>query len=450
MKQLILLLLCFFPFVLSAQSPAYGNLTIFSEKGDKFFLYLNGEKKNEVAQSRVRVEKLTEHSYQVKVVYDDASKFTYTRSNVFISDGDDNFMDAAYRLSRNGSSAKLRYYAMNPVKENVVPLLPGDRAKNQFTGNESSTGTLRVFSEQSEPFFLYLDGEKQNETAQVDIRIENLDRLFYNVKVVFKDTRLAAVAKNKVYVSDGDDVMMDATYKISRTSWYGKLKFFAINPVDPAFVAPPGMFVHRYGTNQSFVASQSVKPVENKPQDKQKTTKGVITDIKITDKDSRATKKSTPAEPANSTNTKKDEPSAVAVAKPVNNTPANSDTKTTAGSKPLSIDPATVVVKEPSDWVCQNEWPMWKAEYALAKKKIASASSDKQKLDAAKQLAGQHCLSSDQVTEIGALLAQEETKIEFAKFAFSHTIDVKNYMRVMRIFSTDKAKETVIRFIATM
>jgi hypothetical protein len=35
------------PAAVFAQDQAYGNLTVFSEKGEQFYLYLNGEKKND-------------------------------------------------------------------------------------------------------------------------------------------------------------------------------------------------------------------------------------------------------------------------------------------------------------------------------------------------------------------------------------------------------------------
>jgi hypothetical protein len=53
--------------------------------------------------------------------------------------------------------------------------------------------------------------------------------------------------------------MMDATYRISRTSRYGKLKFYSMNPLNPAFVAPAGMYVHHYGNSAADYAAGSVK-----------------------------------------------------------------------------------------------------------------------------------------------------------------------------------------------
>jgi hypothetical protein len=107
-----------------------------------------------------------------------------------------------------------------------------------------------------------------------------------------------------------------------------------------------------------------------------------------------------------------------------------------------------VTVKEPEGWLCQNEWPMWKTEYAEAKKNIIASQNDKQKLAAALKLAGKNCLSSDQVAEIGALLTEESSKLEFAKFAFTHTIDIKNYLKIARIFTSEKSKQQLTKYVA--
>jgi hypothetical protein len=55
-KNLLTLLLLF---LLSAGiAQPIGHLTVFSEDGDKFFLVLNGERQNNIAQTNIRVEDL--------------------------------------------------------------------------------------------------------------------------------------------------------------------------------------------------------------------------------------------------------------------------------------------------------------------------------------------------------------------------------------------------------
>lgn len=438
MKKLILFLLILVPAAVFAQDQAYGNLTVFSEKGEQFFLYLNGEKKNDKPMSKVRVEQLTGLSYNVKIEYSDASHFTITKNNVFISDGDDNLMDAAYRIVRNGSSGKLKFYSMNPVKKGVVPFTPGDGNTSSTQNSEYATGALNVFSEQGEPFYLYLNGEKQNEKPYANVRVEGLTGLSYNVKIVYSDSKLNPVTRNKVYISDGDDMLMDATYRISRTSWYGKLKFYSMNPLNPAFVAPAGMFVHHYGNSAADYAAGSVK--ENSKNTKTENNNAIVAKPVTVNEPSKkeATQKKTPEI--------KKEP---VVSKPA---PATAKTaKVEEKKEPAPKEPVnnTVTVKEPEGWLCQNEWPMWKTEYAEAKKNIIASQNDKQKLAAAMKLAGKNCLSTDQVAEIGALLTEESSRLEFAKFAFTHTIDVKNYLKITRIFTSEKSKQLFTKYVAT-
>ncbi|MBK8658244.1 MAG: hypothetical protein IPN22_05070 [Bacteroidetes bacterium] len=56
-----------------AQPQPVGHLTIFSEDGDKFFLILNGERQNNVAQTNLRVEDLPQPYYSAKIIFEDKS-----------------------------------------------------------------------------------------------------------------------------------------------------------------------------------------------------------------------------------------------------------------------------------------------------------------------------------------------------------------------------------------
>lgn len=427
MKYFLIIFILFFTFQTQAQDQPYGNLTVFSDKGDLFFLYLDGKKINDAPQSKVRAEKLDKLSYNVQVVYNDASRFTVSKNNVYISDGDDNLMDVAYRVSRTGSTARIRFYSMNTARENADPYATIGKQPVTLSDEGTPSGTLNVFSEQGDPFFLYLNGEKQNETAQTNIRIEHLTNLYYNVKIIFKDSKLNAITKNNVYVSDGDDVMMDARYKLSRTSWYAKLKFYSMNPVNPGFTAPAGMYVRRHGDapGSNTIASVPATTI----------VKETKVPVVLPVKDTAITISAKPALPQKSI--VKNKPVKEKVSQPV------VEKKITPAVKENNI-----AVKEPANWVCQNEWPMWKADYALAKKDIAEAKTEDLKLSAANKLVSNNCLNSDQVMEIGTLLMLDESKLVFAKSAFSHTIDIKNYHKVAGIFLSAKGREAFKKFLS--
>jgi hypothetical protein len=119
-----------------------------------------------------------------------------------------------------------------------------------------------------------------------------------------------------------------------------------------------------------------------------------------------------------------------------------------ATNKNVAGKPFTI--REPVNWVCRNELQMWKVDYTNAKKDIAEAKTDQIKLEKAKALVNKNCLSSDQVAEIGSLFLMENAKLDFAKFAFNHTIDIRNYQKVNGIFSTPGSKKALNNFISNL
>mgnify|MGYP006936251527 CR=1 FL=1 len=66
---LLFLIVCFTS-QLQAQFMPTANLTIFSEDGNKFFLILNGERQNDVAQTNIRLEELPQPYYTVPFLQD--------------------------------------------------------------------------------------------------------------------------------------------------------------------------------------------------------------------------------------------------------------------------------------------------------------------------------------------------------------------------------------------
>jgi hypothetical protein len=59
-----------------------------------------------VAGASICIRDIPGHYYNVKIVFENKKYWPITKNNVFISDEDDNLMDASYRLRRdkNGHS----------------------------------------------------------------------------------------------------------------------------------------------------------------------------------------------------------------------------------------------------------------------------------------------------------------------------------------------------------
>jgi len=98
------------------------SLTIFSEDGDKFYLVLNGQKQNTVAQTNVRIDGLSQPYYQAKILFEDQSKPEISK-NIPTQDPSTNaFADVTYKIKRaKDGELKIRYFSATPVEPNYAP-----------------------------------------------------------------------------------------------------------------------------------------------------------------------------------------------------------------------------------------------------------------------------------------------------------------------------------------
>lgn len=105
-----------------AQSPT-GNLTIFSEDGDPFYLVLNGEMQNDIPQTNIRIEDLNQPYYNAKILFEDKSLVEITKKNLEITDIDGEYKDVTYKIKRdknNKNKLKLNFYSEIPVDRRYV------------------------------------------------------------------------------------------------------------------------------------------------------------------------------------------------------------------------------------------------------------------------------------------------------------------------------------------
>ena len=79
--------------------------------------------------------------------------------------------------------------------------------------------------------------------------------------------------------------------------------------------------------------------------------------------------------------------------------------------------------------------PMSSAEFADAKKSIESKPFEETKLTMAKQIGRDRCFSTDQVKGVMGMFNFEESKLDFAKWAYERTHDKGNYYKVNDAFN---------------
>ena len=75
--------------------------------------------------------------------------------------------------------------------------------------------SISIFTEEGQKFFLYLDGEQKNNTPVDEMRVRNLDKPFYDAKIVFADGHFADI-ETKVRTISPRGQKSDAFYKIRK------------------------------------------------------------------------------------------------------------------------------------------------------------------------------------------------------------------------------------------
>ncbi|MCB0402631.1 MAG: DUF4476 domain-containing protein [Flavobacteriales bacterium] len=92
-------------------------------------------------------------------------------------------------------------------------------------------------------------------------------------------------------------------------------------------------------------------------------------------------------------------------------------------------------------------YPMSEAEFAKVKQSISSKDFSDSKLTVAKQVTNANCLTADQAKQIMLLFDFEDTKLDYAKYAYGHTYDLGNYYRLNDAFEFESSIEELNNYI---
>ena len=264
-----------------------------------------------------------------------------------------------------------------------------------------ATSNLTVFSEDGHKFFLILNGQRQNDKAETNIRVEELAQPYYNAKIIFEDKTMAEINKNALMVKDMNGVPQEVTYKI-KSGKDGKqsLRYFSSMPIAPDMPPPSrpaGVAVYNFGSPATPVVVGTTSITTTTQATNANMNVGV-TGMNVN----------------------------VNVSEPVVHQ-TTTTTTTTNAVPPANAGPCA--------------YAMSNSDYQAAKSSIQKTGFDETKLKTAKSIVSNNCLYANQVADMCRLFGFEETKLDFAKFAYQYCFDQKNYFKVNDVFSFDASKE---------
>jgi hypothetical protein len=348
------------------------------------------------------------------------------------------------------------------------------------------TSNLIIFAEDATPFYAIVNGIKQNTEPQTNVKITGLTNPANQIKVIFKDPNMPALDK-QIYF---EEMNVEATMKITNTKKGYKLRYFgevsmgsavadpnqniiSYHTVEPSVSAPHNPVTTTTSTTQPVTTTVVVEEIKtvvnNNPNNTQMNTTvntnttgttggkesvnlnvnvggvGFNMDVNINDGFGEVNSAMNSTMTTTNTNALND----------INYNQSTTITTTTTTSTTGGIIDNTMhnepVQSEPIYYVDGYSGSVGCAIPSQNFSSIMSAINDESfsedKMNVAKQATKNKCLTTDQVIEICNLFSFEDSKLDFAKYAYPRTYDIDNYYKVNSVFGFSSSKKELNDFI---
>ncbi len=284
---------------------------------------------------------------------------------------------------------------------------------------------LIFFSEQGERFSVILNGILQNPKPETNVKVTDLPAPNYKVKIIFEDVKLGELDKNLMFGQG-----TETTFCIKKNN-KGEYTIRYMNEV-PITEAPPTT------SGQTSVVYTTTAPPPNTVTHTQTTTtttgdntdpNSVVVGINVSDPNGGVNFNMNVNTSDNTTTTST-----------YSTTTTTTTTTSNSGDYPPTPPPTNNTYVLPGyNGPIGCPYPMTPQDFSSAKSTIASKSFEDSKLSIAKQIINTNCLLSAQVKEIMMLFSFEDTRLDFAKYAYGYTYDMGNYYVVNDAFTFESS-----------
>tara|TARA_R110002072_G_scaffold301557_2_gene481540 strand:- start:31250 stop:32143 length:894 start_codon:yes stop_codon:yes gene_type:complete len=268
-----------------------------------------------------------------------------------------------------------------------------------------------IFTEDNSKFTLFLNNIQQHEFPESNVLVTNLNAPLYSAKLVFESPDKETLETNLYMPEQSAEI----TYRVVEKKGKLKLRMFSAVPLPDVYVEVP---------NQRVIGTVVTEPVYTETVSTRVNTSGTMGGMNM-DVNVGGT--------------------GVSVNVNVNDNLGYYEETTTVVSGG----------SHQNHYVMQGyggpigcPWPMEVSDFQDAKSTVASKTWDETRLSLAKQIVASNCLFADQVRDLVQLMEWEETKLDFAKFAYDYTYDIGNYFKVSQAFEWEDSTEELNRYIA--
>jgi hypothetical protein len=280
-----------------------------------------------------------------------------------------------------------------------------------------------LFTENGEKFTAILNGVRQNEKPESNVKITGLNAEFYKLKVIFENPALGERNMN-LYINTGTET----SYSIRKNN-KGEFVLRLVSEV-PVALAPPSnqpQYVTAY--NQNAANANKTHTHTTTTTTVKHTQDNVNISMGVPGRDNTGITIQASGEEGEITEQQ---------------TMVFTHTEMVSSSTHAS-EHAEYIPGYAGAVGCNS--PMTVIEFSDVKNAVAAKSFEDSRMSVAREALIGRCIITDHVKELMMLFTFEKNRLTFAKYAFDHTYDINNYFKLNDAFTFETSVEELDTYI---
>lgn len=289
---------------------------------------------------------------------------------------------------------------------------------------------LILFTEANEKFTLNINGVKQNDVPQSNVKVEGLEANAVQAQVIFDG---ATPPLKQLIALEAGRQMTFVVKKNNKGSYVFRLISNSELPAVPV-------------TSGSYTSPAETPPSSGQPSATPATTVTVpATSVSVNGTSVKVNVSAGETSANTNVNIQVDglTPGVTTTQSTTSNTTISSSSSNVASNSHEPLTPQPTAPSKNSG--CMTA--MFAADFERAKKSIEAKSFVEEQMTVCKQVIQANCFSVKQVISLMEIFSYEESKLSVAKLAYSKTVDKGNYYQVNDGFSYSASVEELNKFI---
>lgn len=317
-----------------------------------------------------------------------------------------------------------------------------------------NTGELVVFSNLGDPFYLILNGEKQNQKAETNVKVQGLTPGFYSCKVL---------SENNLYVFDKNFEIKEnfqTSYRIVEKSGVPKMRYFSETAIKGNEQVTSGQTVVVYhpvpapATTTQSTTTQTTSTTTNSTgtvgsgTTNETAEETVNVGIQINENGIGTTITTNGTETGGEVTQ-----TTVVTTTTTNTTTQGSDVHNHDGQNSTihTHDHDHTGTHTHNNTATHNTSVCLVDDLGMAKvlSLVKEESFSENKLNVAKQFTKNKCLTVNQIKEVGKLFSFSSDKMKYVKYAYDYCLNTQDYYELNELFDFSDDKNTLNGFISS-